>query len=403
MFCPRCNNNVNNNAKYCTKCGNFLGNNVSNGQNNFNNIPYQNMNNQNRNTNMNNYYQNNHNKKKNNTMLISICSLAGVLLFVIVIYLFINRGSYFFIFENNQSGNWSFSSRNKYKTSVVTDNFYDNVTINSVSDAKNLIVKDSVSQKGNCPSEIKKIEDDMIKKYNITAVNLCELDIDIAKELSNVLHVIYTEYPSAKNYLTNLSLHNRGRYDDENTYAEFYAFYLFAEGKSKYPKVYKAPIHLYANYYLNIDKLELDIKNCVSIGHFPPNASIYSVLAHELGHYLSYIAVLKENNVSSFLVINDYTEYKRLLNVVPKTSDNKFSKNLINTAYQRYIKDTNSTYTFDQFRGTISKYALSKDEKGNYLYDETIAEAFHDVYLNKDNAKPASKYIVQVLKEKVNG
>ena len=35
------------------------------------------------------------------------------------------------------------------------------------------------------------------------------------------------------------------------------------------------------------------------------------------------------------------------------------------------------------------------------IYDETIAEAFHDVYLNKDNAKDASKYIVSILKKKL--
>ena len=37
------------------------------------------------------------------------------------------------------------------------------------------------------------------------------------------------------------------------------------------------------------------------------------------------------------------------------------------------------------------------------IYDETIAEAFHDVYLNGDNATPASIYIVRVLKQKLNG
>jgi 8-oxo-dGTP pyrophosphatase MutT (NUDIX family) len=34
-------------------------------------------------------------------------------------------------------------------------------------------------------------------------------------------------------------------------------------------------------------------------------------------------------------------------------------------------------------------------------YDETIAEAFHDVYLNKENANIASIYIVNKLKEKL--
>ena len=49
----------------------------------------------------------------------------------------------------------------------------------------------------------------------------------------------------------------------------------------------------------------------------------------------------------------------------------------------------------------LSKYALSKDESGKYIYDETIAEAFHDVYLNDDKASLPSKYIMRILKKYV--
>ena len=57
--------------------------------------------------------------------------------------------------------------------------------------------------------------------------------------------------------------------------------------------------------------------------------------------------------------------------------------------------------TLDEWRGTISQYALAKDNSGAYIYDETIAESFHDVYLNGDNAKDASKYIYTVLKSEL--
>ena len=70
-------------------------------------------------------------------------------------------------------------------------------------------------------------------------------------------------------------------------------------------------------------------------------------------------------------------------------------------AFQKYKKDTNSTLNLDEWRGTISNYALAKDNSGEYIYDETIAESFHDVYLNGDNASDASKYVVSVLKEKL--
>ena len=45
---------------------------------------------------------------------------------------------------------------------------------------------------------------------------------------------------------------------------------------------------------------------------------------------------------------------------------------------------------------------MAKDSNGKYIYDETIAEAFHDVYLNGERANIASIYIVHTLKEKLN-
>ena len=74
---------------------------------------------------------------------------------------------------------------------------------------------------------------------------------------------------------------------------------------------------------------------------------------------------------------------------------------MIEEAYNNYQQSTTSPLPFDEWRGTISDYALAKDNYGKYIYDETIAEAFHDVYLNKDAAAEASKYIVEVLQEKL--
>ena len=74
---------------------------------------------------------------------------------------------------------------------------------------------------------------------------------------------------------------------------------------------------------------------------------------------------------------------------------------MIQEAYNNYKKDTNTSLTLDEWRATISSYAVAKDNSGDYIYDETIAEGFHDVYLNGDNAKDASKYVVDVLKKKL--
>ena len=56
----------------------------------------------------------------------------------------------------------------------------------------------------------------------------------------------------------------------------------------------------------------------------------------------------------------------------------------------------------DEWRATISDYAVTKNNDGEYIYDETIAEAFHDCYLNGSNAKPASRMIMKVLNTKLS-
>ena len=80
-----------------------------------------------------------------------------------------------------------------------------------------------------------------------------------------------------------------------------------------------------------------------------------------------------------------------------------FSKSMEEEAYQNYLKDGNTKVDFDSWRAQISQYAVAKNEAGQYNYDETIAEAFHDVYINGDNANITSKYIIKVLKKNIGG
>ena len=63
----------------------------------------------------------------------------------------------------------------------------------------------------------------------------------------------------------------------------------------------------------------------------------------------------------------------------------------------RYDNNYGGNLSYDDFRASISKYAIAKDGTGAYIYDETIAEAFHDYYLNGDNAVLASKLIMEEL------
>lgn len=419
MFCHKCGNHIENGTKYCNKCGSPIEipiNNMSiqppleqnNGINNPNQYPPFISPNVSQNINI--------TKKSNNNKMafIGVGSGVGLLVVVVLMVVLFSSGKYNYYFSSSEKYNnetdtasiekkeESNSKKGKYQTAIITDNTYSGIKISNNSDAYKLIEKDSVSQKDKCPAEIKKVEDEIIEKYNITAVNLCEMNAEFAKELENVFEVIYRDYPSARGYITNLTLKNTNILSEGGVIAAFMPVFNFAtsDSDSSYPWVIKTQVLLSSSFFLNQSKLEASAKEGSSSGHFPPNSTIYSPVAHELGHYLSFLAMMRYYKMNSILIINN-NSIDTLYKLQVDFSEGNYSLSMINEAYENYKRDTNTTTSLDEWRGTISKYALAKDNSGEYIYDETIAEAFHDVYLNSDNAKDASKYIVKVLKEKL--
>lgn len=395
MFCPKCGDKVEQNEFYCNKCGNYLSN-----------------------ANFNNHAQNKFNNKK--MVLTGLGVGLGVLFLLFITIFTINftinasKANYYFsdnnyenkdeINQNNNTTSYSSSNKkkSKYSTIVITDNTYSGVQISKKQDAYDLIVKDSVSQKNACSAEIQAIENDIIEKYGITAVNLCEMDLDFAKEIDNVFKKIYDEYPSVRGYLTNLSLINAPL---SNGYiAAFMPIFNFAtsDTASTYPWVMKTQVLLNTTYFLNVTRLEASVTDGSNSGHFPPNATIYSPVAHELGHYLSFLAMMKYYEMNSILLI-DESNVSELYDLYDDFCSGDYSLDMIKEAYENCKRDTNTSLEFDEWRATISSYAVARDNNGDYIYDETIAEGFHDVYLNGENAKEASKCVVSVLKERLEG
>ena len=106
--------------------------------------------------------------------------------------------------------------------------------------------------------------------------------------------------------------------------------------------------------------------------------------------------------MESLLLIDNNKVYD-LNQLIADFSEGNHSLKMLNEAYEKYKKDTKDNIEFDKWRATISGYAVAKKNNGQYIYDETIAESFHDVYLNGNKASTASKYIINVLKEKLKG
>ena len=287
------------------------------------------------------------------------------------------------------------------RTSVVYDHQYFKMfTLYSEQDLNAVIRADSLKQKEGCSAAITNIENQIINNYGVIAVNLCEMDVEFANELKNVVAYVYNNYPTARHYLTNITLANV-----ENTGSFIAAFmpiftFVTSDTASGYPVGSKSQIILNAKYFLNTAKIENSASYGSQTGYFPPNATRSSTVAHEFGHYLSYVALLNYYNSSKLNYVTT-GQAATLYKVYDDFNSGNFSRMLLEEAYDEYIKVYGKNMDFVQFRESISKYAISKDNTGSYIYDETVAEAFHDCYLNGSNAKPASRMIMKVLNTKL--
>ena len=262
-----------------------------------------------------------------------------------------------------------------------------------------IIKYDSEKQKNGCNSTVKAVEENIVSNYGITAVNMCEMDPSFAIELESVIGYIYNNFPTARNHLTNVTLAN---VTNGNYIASFMPIFTFITSKnaSNYPVGIKTQILLNSKYFLNTTKIANSVSYGTSSGYFPPHAVRSSTVAHEFGHYLSYIALLKHYNTDEMTYVTS-NRINTMYMVYNDFNAGDYSKIMIEEAYNKYVNENGNNITFDNFRASISSYAMAKDGTGNYIYDETIAEAFHDVYLNGGSAKPASRYIFEVLRSKL--
>ena len=301
---------------------------------------------------------------------------------------------------NNVNNNGNRPSSNTGVTSIEHDNFY-SLSVPTTEDAViEMIKQDSEKEKEGCPQEIVEIENRIVSNYEITAVNLCELDLSFALEVEKIVEYIYNEFPTARGYLSHISL---GNLDSSfgSTIAFFQWYTRFTMSTQDSNIGYKSRIILNSAYYLNLNKFKAAVTNSSNSGHFPENATIYSPLVHEFAHYLSFIATNNYYGTNPRIIHNPNDYYADYYSAMVDFSNGSHSKRMVEEAYNNYKTKTGSSLTLDQFRATISKYAMAKDETGNYIWDETVAESFHDVYLNGDNAADASKEVVAVLRKYV--
>ena len=305
-----------------------------------------------------------------------------------------------FVFLKKQIDNYVYG----YSTSIInTDNIYNKKNIETIDDAYEIIKKDFSSQSWKCFSspELSILEYELMDNYNIASVTFCDISYNEATKISNVIKRIYELFPNIKGGLTNITITNAKTQSEYIAYFQpRYQFVNSQDDIAIFNKVNKTQILLNSYYFLNENILSTNINDVVGSGWYVDDATWESAIAHEFGHYISFMTLLKEYVLSNITLETNLNS--SVINKVLEDFDSgSHSKNIVSNALNNYNLKYNSNLTLEQFSLAISNYSGTKDKNGNIIFEETIAEGVHDYYLHGTNCKKESYEIIQVIKDKL--
>lgn len=305
-----------------------------------------------------------------------------------------------FVFLKKQIDNYVYG----YNTSIInTDNIYNKKNIETIDDAYEIIKKDFSSQSWKCFSspELSILEYELMDNYNIASVTFCDISYNEATKISNVIKRIYELFPNVKGGLTNITITNAKTQSEYIAYFQpRYQFVNSSDDIANFNKVNKTQILLNSYYFLNENILSTNINDVVGSGWYVDDATWESAIAHEFGHYISFMILLKEYGLSN-ITLETNLNSSVINKVVEDFDSGSHSKNIVSNALNNYNLKYNSNLTLEQFSLAISNYSGTKDKNGNIIFEETIAEGVHDYYLHGTNCKKESYEIIQVIKDKL--
>lgn len=291
-----------------------------------------------------------------------------------------------------------------YNSSVLkTNNVYNNENINTLEEAKDLIRKDIFSQSWLCSNDVDvgMLEYKLENNYNIPSVSFCDMSLDESIKITNVIEKMYQLFPNISGALTNITITNANTKDEYIAYFQpMYQFVNTNQDINLYNKVNKTQILLNSYYFLNEKIIATPIEEIVGENWYVKDANWESTIAHELGHYISFLILLKSNDLDNITLVT-LSNYEQINKILEIFDNNIFSKSLIDEALYNYNLKYNTNYSIDEFALSISKYANVKDKQGNLIADETIAEAVHDYFLHGDNCNKSSYEIIKIIKSRL--
>lgn len=338
-------------------------------------------------------------KDDNFSVMLGLTSLAFIGFFVMTLI----RGNDLykpFFYLKRQADSYIYG----YHTSIIkTDNTYKDKAVNSYDEAVELIKEDLDSQHWKCSHEMetfmyqRNIED----VTAIPVVSFCDVSDSEAQKLTEVIKKMYSLFPNMSGALTNISITNATT--NSEYIARFQPMFQFVNANndiSTYNKVNKTQILLNSYYFLNDDIMNDPVSSVVGEDWYVKDATWESTIAHELGHYISFTAFLRQNDLSNITFVTADNE-QTINNAMSQFDSGAFSMMILNQALNNYNSKYNTNLDVNSFALTISKYAGAKDKNGKLIADETIAEAIHDYYLHGYNCSKSSYEIVSIIKSKL--
>lgn len=294
-------------------------------------------------------------------------------------------------------------------TVVSYDQLYQG-KVDNTTRAKELIAQYGDMQRAKYDNpEVVKIEESLQDKYDISAVNLGELDIETAKDIEKAVDYMFTTYPIIKGSLNTISLANfEGKEISYIALTQTKDFIMVDEFTER-PRVVKNEIVLNAGKWLNREGMLTMCKENVESGYWFKNANDPSkIIVHELGHQL--LNVLRAKEYGFYETAGGTTTYLPcVLTEANKQAyiDYYWSGTAMNQELETALmKRAYSAWTSmghigsdEDFRASISDYAKGIKYDNGVSYHETFAEAIADIYCNGDNASDASKCIMNEINE----
>ena len=383
--CLECQCIVEKDDNFCYLCGNLTAN------------GYKNINNQE----IINNIENGTIIKKNNQLKLLILLLSiSIIIFALFI---ITRGTNIIrplAYIKKQINSYT----NGYNSTILkTNNVYNNIDINNYDEAVNYIKKDFENQDYLCSNniDVKRLEYTLEENNNIAKVNFCDMNYEESLKITEVIEKIYKLFPNISGALTNITITNAPTKEEYIAYFQpMFQFINPNENINEYNKVNKTQIFLNSYYFLNTDIMSKNIETVIGSNWYVKDATWESTIAHELGHYISFKTFLNENNVDSITFVTQNNEDK-ITKLLTEFDSGKYSTEVVTAALNNYNIKNGASLNIDDFTKLISNYAGAKDNKGNLITDETIAEAIHDYFLHGQTCSKASLEIINIIKTKL--